>query len=108
MGASKSENFSARHNKQADLIKAVSHPARIAIIEYLVKVESCFCGELVDQLPLSQPTVSQHLKELRAVDLVKFAVKGNATEYSLNIQGLEKLQRYFTSLYEKVEWRNGQ
>ncbi len=107
MGASKSENFSARHNKQADLIKAVSHPARIAIIEYLVKVESCFCGELVNQLPLSQPTVSQHLKELREVDLVKFAVKGNATVYALNVQGLEKLQRYFNALYEKVEWRNG-
>jgi DNA-binding transcriptional ArsR family regulator len=106
MGASKTENFSARHNKKAVLIKAVSHPARIAIIEYLVKVDSCFCGELVNQLPLSQPTVSQHLKELREVDLVKFSVKGNTTVYSLNVQGLEKLLRYFAGLYEKVSWRN--
>lgn len=107
MGSSKTENFSARHNKQAILIKAVSHPARIAIIEHLVKVDSCFCGELVRHLPLSQPTVSQHLKELRDVDLVKFAIRGNSTEYSLNVQGLEKLLRYFNGLYEKVQWRKG-
>ena len=65
MGASKSESFSIEHNEMANMFKALSHPARVAIVEYLLSVDSCICGDIVEVLPLAQPTVSQHLKELK-------------------------------------------
>ena len=65
MGASKSESFSVKHNEMATLFKALSHPARIAIVDYLLSVDSCICGDIVNELPLAQPTISQHLKELK-------------------------------------------
>ena len=65
MGASKSESFSVEQNEMANLFKALSHPARIAIVDYLLSVDTCICGDIVNELPLAQPTVSQHLKELK-------------------------------------------
>ena len=65
MGASKSDSFSATQNELASLFKALSHPARIAIVDYLLAVDSCICGDIVNELPLAQPTISQHLKELK-------------------------------------------
>jgi DNA-binding transcriptional ArsR family regulator len=67
MGASKTESFTIEQNELATLAKALGHPARIAIIEYLLKVQTCICGDIVMELPLAQPTVSQHLKELKKV-----------------------------------------
>ena len=71
MGVSKTENFSKRQNEMAALMKALAHPARIAIVEYLLSVDTCICGDIVDHLPLAQPTVSQHLKELKAAGIIK-------------------------------------
>ena len=65
MGASKLDSFSATQNELASLFKALSHPARIAIVDYLLAVDSCICGDIVNELPLAQPTISQHLKELK-------------------------------------------
>ena len=69
MGTSKTFYFNEKQNELAILVKALGHPARIAILEYLLKVNSCICGDIVNQLPLAQPTVSQHLKELKAAGL---------------------------------------
>ncbi|MFZ1798331.1 MAG: metalloregulator ArsR/SmtB family transcription factor, partial [Chitinophagaceae bacterium] len=65
MGATKTTHFTARQNQMAILLKALGHPARIAIMEYLVKVNTCICGDIVNELPLAQPTISQHLRELK-------------------------------------------
>jgi DNA-binding transcriptional ArsR family regulator len=65
MGASKTEHFSDEQNTIAIIAKALGHPARIAIVEHLLKVNACICGDIVNELPLAQPTVSQHLKELK-------------------------------------------
>ena len=65
MGATKTEYFTDQQNEIASLAKAIGHPARVAIIEYLIKVDACICGDIVNELPLAQPTVSQHLKELK-------------------------------------------
>jgi DNA-binding transcriptional ArsR family regulator len=65
MGATKTEHFTEKQNAIATLAKALGHPARIAIVEYLLKVNTCICGDIVNELPLAQPTVSQHLKELK-------------------------------------------
>ncbi|MBL7897237.1 MAG: winged helix-turn-helix transcriptional regulator, partial [Crocinitomicaceae bacterium] len=76
MGASKTENFTDKQNQIAQIAKAMGHPARIAIIEYLLKAESCICGDIVNELPLAQPTVSQHLKELKNAGIIQGSIEG--------------------------------
>ena len=65
MGITKTDFFSDTDNQQAVVLKALGHPARLAIVQHLLTVNSCICGDIVDVLPLSQPTISQHLKELQ-------------------------------------------
>ncbi|MCL6524414.1 MAG: metalloregulator ArsR/SmtB family transcription factor [Thermoflavifilum sp.] len=76
MGASKSDEFSVKDNKIAKYAKALSHPARVAILKLLIKKQACICGDIVDELPLSQSTVSQHLKELKEAGLIKGNIDG--------------------------------
>lgn len=85
------------------MIKSLAHPARIAIIEYLLKVDSCICGDIVDVLPLAQPTVSQHLKELKQAGLIKGNIEGNAICYCIDEKGWKKLQAYFSNIGTKLE-----
>lgn len=96
MGLSKSEIFTEEQNRLANLAKAMGHPARIAIIEYLVKQQSCICKDIVEELPLSQPTISQHLKELKNAGLIKGNIEGNRVCYCLNQSGFEKLSKYLS------------
>ena len=95
MGITKTEHFTTTQNELAILAKAMGHPARIAIIEYLLKTESCICGDIVNELPLAQPTVSQHLKELKNAGLIKGNIEGNAICYCLNEEGFNKLKGFF-------------
>src|SRR5690349_6724236 len=76
MGAGKHEEFSVKHNRISRYAKALSHPARVAILNFLVKKNACVCGDIVDELPLSQSTVSQHLKELKEAGLIKGDIEG--------------------------------
>lgn len=84
MGITKTDFFTEQQNELATLAKALGHPARVAIIEHLLKVNSCVCGDIVNELPLAQPTVSQHLKELKSVGLIKGEIEGNAICYCIN------------------------
>ena len=84
MGISKTQAFSKRQNQIAEYAKAFSHPARVAIIEHLLKKQTCICGDLVDVLPLSQSTVSQHLKELKRIGLIKGEVAGPRMCYCID------------------------
>lgn len=103
MGASKSEFFSEQQNELASLFKAISHPARVAIIEYLLKVDSCICGDIVNELPLAQPTVSQHLKELKNVGIIKGNIEGTAICYCLHPETMKKLENYFSGISSKLK-----
>ncbi len=103
MGATKSDQFSDHQNEMAAVLKALSHPARIAIVEYLLKVESCICGDIVDHLPLAQPTVSQHLRELKNAGIIQGSVEGTAICYCLSEKTLVKLKNYFGKLESKVK-----
>ncbi|MGG7034719.1 MAG: ArsR/SmtB family transcription factor [Flavobacterium sp.] len=98
MGASKSDSFSAEHNEMATLFKSLAHPARIAIVEYLLAVDSCICGDIVNELPLAQPTVSQHLKELKNAGIIKGNVEGTAICYCLNPETMTKMESYFSGI----------
>ncbi len=103
MGASKSDHFTDHQNELAILTKALGHPARIAIIEYLLKVNTCICGDIVNELPLSQPTVSQHLKELKNAGLIKGNIDGNAICYCINEAGFEKIKGFFEIISLHIE-----
>jgi len=103
MGASKTDQFSKRENEMAQLFKALAHPARIAIVEYLLSVDTCICGDIVDHLPLAQPTVSQHLRELKNAGIIQGSVEGTAICYCLSEKALVKLKNYFGKLESKVK-----
>jgi ArsR family transcriptional regulator len=98
MGATKTDHFTDEQNELAILTKALGHPARIAIIQYLMKVNTCICGDIVNELPLSQPTVSQHLKELKNAGLIKGNIEGNAICYCINEVGFEKIKIFFNQI----------
>jgi DNA-binding transcriptional ArsR family regulator len=98
MGASKADFFSDKQNELATLFKALSHPARVAIIEYLLKVDTCICGDIVNELPLAQPTVSQHLKELKNASIIKGSIDGTSICYCINEVTLKKFEAYFFAI----------
>lgn len=102
MGATKTDHFSDRQNQIAIIAKALGHPARIAIIEYLMKVNECICGDIVNELPLAQPTVSQHLKELKNAGIIKGSIEGNAVCYCINEKTIEILNSYFATIIQTV------
>ena len=91
MGLSKTEDFSVRQNKLAKYMKVLGHPARLAIIELLLKKQTCVCGDIVDELPLSQSTVSQHLKELKEVGLIKGEIEGVRVCYCIDEKEWEQM-----------------
>ncbi len=103
MGASKSESFSVEHNEMATLFKALSHPARVAIVDYLLSVDSCICGDIVNELPLAQPTVSQHLKELKNANIIKGNIDGTAICYCINPEIIHKIERHFSSITKQLK-----
>jgi len=99
---SKKELFADADIVLAEFAKALSHPARIKILEYLIRLNICSCGEIVNQLPLSQATVSQHLKELKRVGLIQGEIEGPKVCYCVNNENIEKAKNYFEALFEKV------
>jgi len=103
MGASKSESFSAEHNEMSTLFKALSHPARIAIVDYLLKVDTCICGDIVNELPLAQPTVSQHLAALKNANIIKGNIEGTAICYCINPDTIAKIVSHFGSITTQLK-----
>ncbi len=102
MGATKTDHFTNRQNTISTLSKALGHPARVAIIEYLIKVNECICSNIVNELPLAQPTVSQHLKELKNAGLIKGNIEGNSICYCIDEKMIEKLQNYFSDILIRI------
>lgn len=84
MGLTKSEIFTDRQNEIAVFAKAFGHPARVAILQYLFKIEGCVCGDLVNEIGLAQPTVSQHLKELKQLGLIRGNIEGTSICYCID------------------------
>src|SRR6218665_4063933 len=99
MGTSKTEEFTVKQNKIAKYMKALGHPARIAILEVLIKKQACICGDIVDELPLSQSTVSQHLKELKAAGLIKGDIEGAKVCYCIDEKEWEIAGTYIANLF---------
>lgn len=100
MGISKTEEFTIKDNKIAKYAKALGHPARVAILQLLIKNQACVCGDIVDDLPLSQSTVSQHLKELKEAGLIKGDIEGAKVCYCIDEKEWENAKNYLNSLFE--------
>jgi ArsR family transcriptional regulator len=103
MGATKTDYFTDRQNQIAGIMKALGHPARVAIIDYLLTVDTCICGDIVNKLPLAQPTVSQHLKELKNAGLVKGNIEGNAVCYCIDENTFSKFNKLLTNIFDKIQ-----
>lgn len=99
MGLTKTEIFSDKQNKLAQMMKALGHPARIAIIQHLIKSEACICGDLVDELGLAQATISQHLKELKNVGIIKGTVEGTSVCYCIDSKVWNQYRTAFESFF---------
>jgi len=93
MGLTKTEIFTEEQNRLANICKAMGHPARIAILQELFKRKSCICGDLVKEIGLAQPTISQHLKELKKVGLLKGNVEGTSVCYCINAKVWNQIKR---------------
>ncbi|MBN8876904.1 MAG: winged helix-turn-helix transcriptional regulator [Sphingobacteriales bacterium] len=101
MGLTKSEIFTEKQNRLAQMMKALGHPARIAIIEYLIKSQACVCGDLVEELGLAQATTSQHLKELKKVGLIQGTIEGTSICYCINGQVWSQYKSVFEAFFIK-------
>lgn len=106
MAINKKEEFSQKEQELAAFAKAMSHPARIAILKILAQHNECICGEIVEVLPLSQSTVSQHLKELKNAGLVNGTVDGQKSCYCINWKAFEKFMNEFSFLFNKLKVQN--
>ena len=95
MGLTKSEIFTDQQNEISNIAKVFGHPARIAILQYLFKLNSCICGDLVDEIGLAQPTISQHLKELKKIGLIKGNIEGTSVCYCIDEENWAKVKDMF-------------
>ena len=102
MGITKTDRFTVHQNEVSILFKALGHPARIAILEYLMQVDTCICGDIVNELPLAQPTVSQHLRELKNAGIIKGSISGNSICYCIDDQVITKLRDYLHVIQNSV------
>jgi len=103
MATAKKDLFTKQENRIADLAKAMGHPARVAILLYLIKKNSCVCGDIVDELPLSQSTVSQHLKELKRVGILQGEIEGTKTCYCIDPKVWKEMSGLFNGLIQKFK-----
>jgi DNA-binding transcriptional ArsR family regulator len=107
MGATKAEDFSVKDNRIARYAKALSHPARIAILKVLIQRQACICGDIVDELPLSQSTVSQHLKELKDAGIIKGDIEGAKVCYCIDEKEWKAVQTFLNELFNSYKKSDG-
>lgn len=100
MGITKTENYSEIDLLLSSDLKALAHPARIAILNYLAKVGTCICNDIVLELPLAQPTISQHLKELKNAGFIKGNIEGNSICYCINEVKWKSVQNSLNTFFE--------
>lgn len=108
MGITKEQLFTEQQNELARLAKVLGHPARIAILEHLLESETCTCGPLVDVLGLAQATVSQHLKELKTIGLIKGNIEGTSVCYCIDEERWKEVEQLISSLFSRYKPKGGQ
>jgi len=106
MGLTKTEIFTEEQNKLAVMLKALAHPARIAILQQIITTNACICGDLVDELGLAQATISQHLKELKSAGLIKGTIEGVSVCYCIDPIVWNELKDELTDFFSVYELKN--
>jgi ArsR family transcriptional regulator, arsenate/arsenite/antimonite-responsive transcriptional repressor len=106
MAFHKKEEFGKKEQELAEVAKALSHPARIAILKVLAQKNECICGDIVEVLPLAQSTVSQHLKELKSAGLISGTVDGPRSCYCINWKAFEKFTTEMGALFQNLKARS--
>lgn len=102
MGLTKDEIFTKEQNYFASIAKVLGHPARIAIIQNILKKNTCICGELVDEIGLAQATISQHLKELKRIGIIQGTIEGTKVCYCINTRKWKEMQQQFEKLFASL------
>ncbi|MCH2199469.1 MAG: metalloregulator ArsR/SmtB family transcription factor [Flavobacteriales bacterium] len=106
MGITKTEGFSTDILRKVTLMKSLAHPARLAIVEHLLATPNCICGDLQDVVGLAQPTISQHLKEMKNAGLIEGTVTGSRVCYCINEHTFQELADFFNERSEHFAERN--
>ena len=102
MGVTKTQIFGTKQNQLAVIFKVLAHPARIAILQYVSKQPSCICNDIVEEIGLAQPTISQHLKELKSIDLIEGEIEGKEVCYCINLKKWKEIQELLNSFFDKT------
>lgn len=105
MGITKTEGFESRVTETADLFKVIGHPGRLAILEHLANSPSCICNDIVDELPLAQPTISKHLTELKNMGLIKGTISGKNICYCINEEKWKEVEAAVGLLTDTISKR---
>ncbi len=103
MGVTKTDLFTEKQNELASVARVFAHPARVAIIEYLLRSNTCFNGHLVEELGLAQATISQHLRELKNSGIIQGTIEGVSVSYCINPEKWMEIKELFSSLFESFE-----
>lgn len=103
MGLTKTEIFTDEQNELAVMLKAIAHPARIAILQHIINANACICGDLVEELGLAQATISQHLKELKNAGLIQGTIDGVSVCYCIEQKAWTKLQNELSDLFKSYK-----
>ncbi|WP_158828136.1 ArsR/SmtB family transcription factor [Mucilaginibacter lacusdianchii] len=106
MGATKTEIFTEEQNHLASMLKAMAHPARIAILQHLMAANACICGDLVEELGLAQATISQHLKELKNAGLIQGTIEGVSVCYCIEPNTWAALQNQLGAFFSSYKGSN--
>lgn len=103
MGVTKSDLFTSTQNDLAQVAKALAHPARVAIIEHLIKANACINGDLVQELGLAQATISQHLRELKNIGIIQGTIEGVSVSYCINPDRWAEIKGQFNAIFDQFE-----
>ena len=95
MGITKSDIFTNEQNEIARIAKVIGHPARVAILQHIIKINSCICGDLVEEIGLAQATISQHLRELKNIEIIKGTIEGTKVCYCINQEKWKEIKNIF-------------
>jgi len=99
MGTTKTQIFNPEQNELATIFKVLANPARIAILQYISRQEACICNDIVAEIGLAQPTISQHLKELKSIDLITGEIEGKRVCYCINLKKWSMIQKLLNGFF---------
>jgi len=106
MGLTKSEIFTDSQNELAQITKVLGHPARIAILEYILQQDSCICNDLIEEIGLAQATISQHLKELKNIGIIQGTISGKSMCYCINTTKWNATQQLISDFFSNTNLKS--